>query len=60
MFFRRNSTGSIPAFTAMMSMCDSRAKLFVGLPGARHAPVARCTPPPKPLPTEDVRWCGML
>ena len=39
-FFRRNSTGSMPAFAAMMSMCDSRAKALVLAPGARHGPTA--------------------
>ena len=37
---RRNSSGSIPAAAAMMSICDSRAKTLVLAPGARQAPVA--------------------
>ncbi len=39
-FFSRNSTGSMPAFAAMTSMCDSRAKALVLAPGARHGPTA--------------------
>ena len=37
---RRNSRGSIPAAKAIMSICDSRANVFVLLAGARHAPVS--------------------
>ena len=38
---RRNSSGSMPAFTAMISICDSLANVFVLLAGARQAPVAK-------------------
>ena len=35
----------MPAAAAMMSICDSRAKVLVLLPGARQAPVAKgCDP----------------
>ena len=43
--FRRNSTGSMPAFAAMTSMCDSRANALVLAAGARHGPMANgCRP----------------
>src|ERR1035438_7995888 len=61
--FRRNSTGSIPAPAAMMSMCDSRAKVLVLLPGARHAPGANgcaLAGPPNPEPRDAVRWFGTV
>ncbi len=40
-FFRRNSSGSTPAFAAIVSICDSRAKTLMFAPGARHGPVAK-------------------
>src|ERR1035437_3144351 len=58
-FLRRNSTGSIPAAAAMMSICDSRAKVLVLLPGARQAPVAKGWDPGGPCHPEGravVRW----
>ena len=62
-FFRRNSTGSMPAFAAMTSMCDSRANALLLAPGARHGPTANgCSAPELPLqpPVHAVRWFGML
>ena len=35
---RRNSRGSIPSFSASMSIADSRAKLVCGGPAPRAAP----------------------
>ncbi len=59
----RNSTGSIPAAAAMMSICDSRANVLVLLAGARQAPVAKGWDrgvPPQPDPWATVAWSAML
>ncbi len=41
----------MPTLAASMSMCDSRAKVFVLLPGARQGPVANgCDPGADPQP----------
>ena len=39
-FFNRNSSGSSPAAAAIISICDSLAKVFVFAFGARQAPVS--------------------
>ena len=52
----RYSSASAPATEAMASMCDSRAKVFVLLAGARHAPVPNgwTRAPPRSEPTDTV------
>ena len=57
-FIRRNSTGSMPAFAAMMSMCDSRANALAFAPGARHGPDRRTDAGPAALPRHRSTACG--
>jgi hypothetical protein len=44
----------------MRSICDSRAKVFVLLAGARHGPTANgCAFASNPDPRDRVRWLGI-